>query len=157
MKPLMLLAITVLAAIVIVTSFDLQMAPVAALQIPDNLAGNVLYVCPPASSGWDNAAQAIAPFTRYITIAFFFALIILMFMWGWALYQNLLKDEWKQDAYTNPWKFTKFLFWAAVVVIIVSMTPNHFRTVHIDGAPGQWVLCENNTPGARAVRADAVH
>ena len=157
MKPLMLLAITVLAAIIIVTSFDLQMAPVEALQIPANLAGNILYVCPTTSPSWENAARAIAPFTHYITIGFFFAVIILMFMWGWALYQNLLKDEWKQETYSNPWKFTKFLFWAGVIVIIVSMTPNHFRTVRIDGAPGQWVLCENNTPGARAVRANAVH
>lgn len=153
----MLLAITILTAIVIVTSFGLQLSPTDAIVVPAAVSGHELYVCPTTAPGWENVAHAIAPFKHYLTIGFFFAAMLLMFSWGWALYQNLLKDEWKQDAYSSPWKFTKFLFWAGVIVLLMSMTPNHFRTVHIDGVDGNWVLCENNTPGARAVRADAVH
>jgi hypothetical protein len=49
------------------------------------------------------------------------------------------------------------LFWALVVVLLLVKTPNYFRTVHVDGTNTNWVMCESNTPGARAVRADAVH
>lgn len=78
-------------------------------------------------------------------------------MWSWALYQNLLKDKFVRDAYKTPWEFTKLLFWAVVIITMLTMTPNHFRTVHLDGASGDWILCDNNTPGARVVRADSVH
>jgi hypothetical protein len=73
------------------------------------------------------------------------------------MYQNLLKDKFVRDAFKKPWAATKMLFWALVVVLLLVKTPNYFRTVHVDGTNTNWVLCESNTPGARAVRADAVH
>lgn len=157
MKPTMLFAIIMLTVIVLITSFDLQIASVAPIDIPPEMSGNVLYVCPVDSPSWDAFANAVRPFTKYITIMFFFAMMVLLFHWGWALYQNLLKDKLDEKSFKNAWTFTKFLFWAGVIVSIAIATPNHFRRVHLTGANGEYILCEANTPGARAVRSDAVH
>ncbi len=156
MKPLMMISIVILTAIVIATSFGLSMGPSTPIQIPAALQGTELYVCPATSQAWMTVANSLHQFKRGITIIFFFATIVLMFVWGWTLYQNLLDDKFKRESFSNVWKFTKMLFWAGVVVIIAMATPNHFKTVHITGANGNWVLCENNTPGAQAVRANAV-
>ncbi len=156
MKQTMMFAIIALTAIVLVSSFGLQLDPTTPIQVPQSAVGHELYVCPVASPTWDSIATALNPFVRTIVVAFFFAAMLIMFTWGWALYQNLLADKFKRDAYKNPWAFTKIWFWAGVIVLLAVMTPNHFRTVQITGASGQWVLCDNNTPGAVAVRADAV-
>lgn len=156
MKPTMLFAIVMLTSIVLMTTFDLQLAPTKALQVSTDIAPNVLYVCPAASHAWDTIASAMTTLKQPIIIAFFFGAIILLFSWAWAMYQNLLKDKFNRDSFKAPWSFTKFGFWALVIILMLMMTPNHFRTVHIQGAKGDWVLCENNTPGARAVRADVV-
>lgn len=157
MKPTMLFAIVMLTAIVLITSFGLQLSSTTPLVVPENMAGSVLYVCPMASPTWDSVATSIGPFIRPITVGFFFAAMLLMFSWGWALYQNLLKDKFERKSFTNPWAFTKIWFWAGVIFLLAVATPNHFRSVHITGAPDQYVLCDNDTPGARAVRASAVH
>lgn len=157
MKREMILSIIFLTAIIIAVSFDVQLVPMEALQIPERLIGQELYVCPAASRMWDSIATGMRPFVRYIVMGFFFAAIILMFNWGWALYQNLLTDKFKRESFKKPWQFTKFTFWAGVLVLILAATPNYFRRVHIDGVAGEWVLCENNSQGARAVRASAVH
>lgn len=156
MKQTMMFAIIALTAIVLMSSFGLQLDHSPAIEIPASAMGHALYVCPAASATWDSFAHAIHPFVRYIIIGFSFAAILLMFTWGWALYQNLLKDKFDKSVFKNPWAFTKIWFWAVVIVVLVIMTPNYFRTVHITGATGQWVLCDSNTPGAAAVRADAV-
>ena len=157
MKPSMLFAIIALTTIVMVASFGLQMMPITPVSIPEHMAGAVLYVCPKASPSWDSAALALVPLRYYIRVAFFFVSMLLMFMWGWELYQNLLKDKLDTKSFSKVWGFTKLAFWAGVIAIIVTYTPNHFKTVHIDNAAGEWVLCENTTPGARAVRASMVH
>ncbi|MDO5012637.1 MAG: hypothetical protein Q4E56_03955 [Pseudomonadota bacterium] len=157
MKPTMLFAIVMLTAIVLITSFDLQFGASTPIAVPESMAANVLYVCPVASGTWDAVARALMPFTRSITIGFLFAAMILMFSWGWALYQNLLKDSFKRESFKNPWAFTKMWFWAGVIVLMAALTPNHFREVHLTGSTSSYVLCDNNTPGARAVRASAVH
>ncbi len=157
MKPTMLFAIVMLTAIVLITSFDLQFGASTPVAVPESMAANVLYVCPVASGTWDAVARALMPFTRSITIGFLFAAMILMFSWGWALYQNLLKDSFKRESFKNPWAFTKMWFWAGVIILIMALTPNHFREVHLTGSTSSYVLCDNNTPGARAVRASAVH
>lgn len=156
MKPMLMGAIMMIAAIAIAATFGLTMGGGDVITVPAAFVGQELYVCPAESSIWNQAATAIRPFLYYITIGFFFATIVLMFAWGWALYQNLIADKFKRDSFSKPWQFTKMLFWVGVIVIIVAATPNHFKTVHIAGAQGEWILCENNTPGARAVRADAV-
>ena len=82
--------------------------------------------------------------------------MILFFSWGWALYQNLLKDEFKRDSFKNPWAMTKIAFWAGVIVLLVLMTPNHFRKVRYGARPEAYVLCESDTPGAHAGLAEKV-
>lgn len=157
MKPTMLFAIVMLTAIVLMVSFDLQFGATSAVAISESAAAGALYVCPAASPTWDSIAHGIVPLVRPITMGFFFSAMILAFVWGWALYQNLLKDSFKRESFKNPWAFTKVWFWAGVVVLLISFTPNYYRTVHITGVHSAYVLCENTTPGARAVHADAVH
>lgn len=157
MKPLMLFAIVSLVSIVVVVSFGLQLAPNAAIMLSPESAVNALYICPTTSMFWDGFAKALIPFHRYLIMGLFFVSMLLLFSWGWALYQNLLSDSFKRDSFKNPWQMTKFTFWVSVIILLFVMTPNYYRTVKVDGLNGEYVLCESNTPGARAVRADAVH
>lgn len=157
MKPTMLFAIVLLTAIILMTSFDIQLSPTQPLVVAPEAAPTTLYVCPAASKTWDMLAQAFGQFTRPLIIGFFFAVILLCFSWAWAMYQNLLKDKFVRDAFKTPWAATKLLFWAVVILSMLAFTPNYFRSVRVDGTNGNWVLCENNTPGARAVRSDTVH
>ena len=157
MKPTMTFAIVMITAIIIIASFGLTMGPTTPIELSPDVAGRALFVCPAQSATWDSIALAMRPMNRYIIYAFFGATLILMSVWGWNLYQNLLEDKFKRSSFTKPWQFTKLLFWATVIVLLLAMTPNHFRRITLTGADGQWVLCESNTPGARAVRADAVH
>ena len=157
MKKGLLYSIIALAAIVIVAAFHMQLGNAPAIDVPESMAGNVLYVCPAASSTWDSIAAAFRPFTNYIVAAFFFGLVLLAFGWGWQLYQNLIADKFKRDAFKNIWAFTKWGFWALVVVMLIMITPNNFRRVEITGHGDNWVMCDASNPDARAVRADAVH
>ena len=157
MKKPMILVITLLTAIVLMTTFDLSLGPDTAINVPGDMRGNALFVCPMESSFWDAIATGFRPFYEYITIGFFFALIILVFVWGWALYQNLLKDSFKREDFSKPWSFTKMLFWAGVIMIFVFNTPNKYREVGVTNKPGNWVLCENTSSGARIVNSDLVH
>lgn len=158
MKPTMMFAIIMLTAIVLMTAFNIHLGPAAdVVAISAENAPNALYVCPAASDLWDKLATGFAVLKRPLIIGFFFAVIVLLFTWGWALYQNLLKDKFVRDAFKTPWAFTKLLFWGVVIVSLLLATPNYFRTVHLTGASGNWVLCDNNSPGAQPVRASAVH
>ncbi len=157
MKPIMLLAIVALTAIVITASFGLQIDSTMPLQIPEAMQSRALYVCPAESNIWTQVSVAMHSIIRYLTIAFFFCVMLVTFFWGWELYQSLVEDTFKRDKFAKPWKLTKFLFWAGAIILLLLFTPNHYKTVHIEGASGDWVLCENNTPGAKAVRSDLVH
>ncbi len=157
MKPTMLFAIILMISIILMTSFNLTLLPTEPLTVSASMSPQALYVCPAGDSFWDALANGISQFKKPISIGFVFVFILLIFIWVWALYQNLLKDKYSRDTYKKPWGFTKLAFWAGIIVMILMSTPNHYRTVKIDGAPGDWVLCENNTPGAQAVRASAVH
>lgn len=152
----MTLAIIALSLIVMASLFGIQLSPHAAVTVPASAAGSALYVCPADTGSWSAFANAIVPFRRYVFIGFFCCAMILAFSWGWALYQNLLKDKFERGAYSNAWKATKLLFWVTIVFVILVATPNYFRTVHVRGTNAEYVLCENTTPGARAVRANAV-
>ena len=159
-KPGLLFAVSVLAMIILAASSGLYLGGVAkAVKLRAGIdPGNVLYVCPVASSGWDTFASSFAMVSRYVYLFFIFALIILLFSWGWALYQNLLKDKFSTDVYKNPWTLTKMFFWAGVILTVLMVTPNHFRKVHVrvNGHTYDYVLCENNSVGARAVNERAV-
>lgn len=156
MKPTMIFAIAALAAIVVASSFGLQLMPGTPVSIPPSAEGGALYVCHAGGTLWDTIAVTLRPFMHYIIVLFFFAVMILLFNWGWAMYQSLIADKFKRETFSNSWKLTKFTFWVAVAVTIVAATPNHFKTVKIQGASGDWILCERDTPGATAVRASAV-
>ncbi len=157
MKPTMMFAIVMLTSIILMTAFDVNLGQNEALKLSAENAPNALYVCPAASSLWDKLATGFAIMKRPLIIGFFFSMIILLFTWGWALYQNLLKDKFMRDAFKTPWAFTKLLFWGVVCITLLLATPNHFRTIHLTGASGNYVLCDDNTPGRQAVRASAVH
>ena len=73
------------------------------------------------------------------------------------LYQNLIGDKFKRESFKNVWTCTKWGFWISVVILLILVTPNNFRRVEVTGAGNNWVLCDAEMPGARAVRADAVH
>lgn len=157
MKPTMLFAIVLMTAIILASSFGLHVMSIDPIySLSKEVAGSALYVCPTTSSSWDSIARTIRPGMFYINIIFFFALMLLMFNWGWALYQNLLKDAFKEAAFKNVWGFTKVLFWAMIIVTILNWTPNHFKNVHVQGVKGEWILCEENTPGAMPVKSEAV-
>lgn len=157
MKPTMLFAIVLVTAIILASSFGLHIMPTDALyNLSADVSANALYVCPGADSVFDSISTGLRHAMRYIYMFYFGAWLILAFIWGWALYQNLLKDKFEQKAFENAWTFTKALFWIMVVVGVLAATPNHFRSVHVTGAPGSYVLCEENTPGALPVLSTAV-
>jgi len=157
MKKPMMSAIILLTIIILMASFDLSLDGSAPIAVSESARGHVLFVCPAASAFWDAMASGFSPFTRYIVMGFFFALIVLVAMWGWALYQNLLKDEFNKDSFSNSWTFTKMLFWAGIVIMLILNTPNHYRSVKVSGQDGNWVLCENTSANARPVHANSVH
>ncbi|HOY47593.1 MAG: hypothetical protein JW985_02650 [Alphaproteobacteria bacterium] len=153
----MLFSVVLITAIILASSFGLHIMPIDSIyKLSTDVAANALYVCPVADNTWDSISHALRPGVFYINMFFFFALMLLVFSWGWALYQNLLKDSFKQDAFKNVWGFTKMLFWSAVIITILVLTPNHYKSVHVQGAKGEWILCESNSPGAIPVRANAV-
>ena len=157
MKKGLLWSIVALAAIVIVAGFHMQLETPTQTNIPESMLGNILYVCPATSGTWDSIAFALRQFTNYIIAGIFFAVVLLAFGWGWQLYQNLLSDKFKRESFKTVWMLTKWCFWITVFVTIVLVTPNHFRRVEITNAGDNWVLCDADTPGARVVKADAVH
>ena len=157
MKPTMVTAICFLTAIIIVSSFGLQLDPVdVSTQIPEHWAANALYICPATSSIWDPIATGFSQFSKVFRVVLAASLIVLAFSWGWAFYQNLLKDKFDGDKYKQPWALTKVLFWGTVIIFMLMMTPNYFRTVHVAGVNKDYVLCEVGDENASPIRADVV-
>ena len=157
MKPILLYAIIALAAIAIVARFGFQLGSTEMPAMTESMAANVLFVCPSANATWDSISMGLRVIERYIIGGAFFVVVLLLFGWGWQLYQNLLSDKFKRESFKTIWGFTKLAFWAGVITLLLVATPNHFRRVEITGAGNNWVFCDGNTPGASAVRADAVH
>ena len=156
-KPGLLFSVCALALVILATVFRLQLpsADTESAKIAATNVANHLFVCPMASSTWDSVAQGFSVLKPYISMFVVFAVIVLLFSWGWALYQNLLKDKFVKDAYKNPWDITKIIFWLAVAFVMCVQTPNHFRAkvpVRSNGETAEWVLCEQSAPEARAVR-----
>lgn len=158
-KPGLFFSVCILAMIILASYFGFGLGGEEPVALPHGVnPDNVLYVCPVASNTWDSFAKAMSFGRKFIFIGFTFAFIVLLFGWGWALYQNLVKDKFSADAYKNPWDLTKLFFWAAVICTVLAMTPNYFRTVHIhkNGQTLNYVLCENTSVGARPVNPQAV-
>lgn len=147
MKPMMIFVLAMMTLIILMSSFDVHLGNMTpTVVVPENMLGNVLYVCPAASDGWDAASEILKSIKTPLLIGVFFAVMMLLFNWGWALYQNLLKDKFNRNMFLQPWGFTKILFWAIVVLLLAVNTPNHYRRVHVRGYSGDLVLCDNNTP-----------
>lgn len=148
MKPTMIFALAMLTIICLMASFDIHLGSTAAtVHVPTNMLGQVIYVCPAASSGWDSASSILKTMETPLWIGVFFAMTMLIFSWCWSLYQNLLKDKFNRNMFLKPWGFTKILFWAVVILLLAINTPNHYRNVHVRGYHATpLVLCEQNTP-----------
>lgn len=156
-KPGLLFSVCALAFVILATVFKLHFpgANTESAKIAATDVANHLFVCPIADSTWDSVAKGLSILESYFSMFVVFAGIVLLFSWGWALYQNLLKDKFVVDAYKNPWDLTKAMFWIVVAFVIFIMTPNHFRakiTVRSNGQASEFVLCEQSSPNARAVR-----
>ena len=154
-KP-MISAVVCLTIVILMAFFEFSLDDTVPLVLPESIRGRALFVCPAANGFWDSMAAGFGQFYRYILIGFFFAAIVLAFVWGWSLYQNLLQDKFKREDFTKPWGFTKLLFWATIALIIILHTPNNYRQLEIRGTDGTWVTCENTSEGARAVAIDLV-
>ena len=156
MKKSMISAIIILTIIILMATFGFSLDDRAPIAVAESVADKVLFICPAKSPIWEAMAAGFGAFSKYILIGVLFATIMLIFMWGWGLYQNLLKDAFKKDSFAKPWTFTKMLFWTIIIIMLVINTPNRYRAVNVTGRPGNWVLCENTSDGAVAVPASSV-
>jgi hypothetical protein len=143
-------------AIIIMATNNFQLSRVNPMVLPDSVAGNALFVCPAADTAFDKVAAQIAGFRKPLSIIFMFMVLLWAAITGWAVYQSMLVDKFKQENFTTPIFLGKFLLFAFVFAMIFMHGPNYYRAVEVAGADGKWVLCENNSPGAKAVRAEAV-
>lgn len=151
-KPGLLFAVSVFTIIIVAASFHLSLGENTPIMLKSGINPDaVLYVCPATNSAWTQLSTGLHLLAKLTPLFFSFAGIVLLFSWGWALYQNLLKDKFVDEAYKNPWGLTKVFFWMAVIFTIFYMTPNHYRQVDVRGSDETWVLCENNSVGARPV------
>jgi hypothetical protein len=74
----------------------------------------------------------------------------------WILYNSLLKDKFERKSWDFPIFLGKILIFSFMIGTVLMHSPNHFRNVAITGAGDKWVLCERDTPGARAVQSAAL-
>lgn len=160
-KPGLLFSVYALALIVLATIFKLhlRLGPESASPVTANVSNHLFY-CPATTSRWDDFARLFSVGEDFVSLSVAFIALVLVFSWGWALYQNLVKDKFNVDVYKNPWKITKIVFWSAVVCYILAMTPNHFRPkiiVRSGGQKTEQVLCEQNAIGAKAVKIRTVN
>ena len=152
-KPGLLFVVCLFAIIILSVAFNMDFGGHPPVKL---LAGvnpdNVLYVCPANDDGaLAQFSSALHVIGKYAYLMFAFMVLVLVFSWGWALYQNLLKDKFVDEAYKNPWDLTKVVFWMAVIFYVLFMTPNYFRRVEVRGHGTDWVLCENTSEGAKAI------
>ncbi len=159
-KPGLLFSVYALALIILATIFKLHLhlgAEEAGAITKD--AANHLFYCPVTGSRWDDFARLFSMGEDFVSLTIAFVALVLVFSWGWALYQNLLKDKFNADVYKTPWQITKIIFWVAVICYILTLTPNHFRPkimVRSGGQKTEQVLCEQTSPGAKAVKIRTV-
>ena len=158
MKPKNLLLFWVLLgiAVIIMSANNFQLRPAAPITLPDSARATALFVCPAADLQFDRAALQLAKFQRALSIIFIFLVILWIAISAWVVYMALLKDKYEDKSFELPKFLGKFLLFAFIIITIVLKTPNHFRAVFVKGSVEKWVLCESNSPGAKAVKKDAL-
>lgn len=150
-KGTFLLVIILIVTVILMASFGLYFNDKAPIELPADIRGTTLFICPAASSLWDGIAQGFLGLRRYFVMGLFFGIIILSIFWGWRLYQSLVKNKVEKDDYKNVWGITKGFFWICLVIILLLHTPNYYRGVRVNNSTGYWVLCENTSPDARPI------
>lgn len=151
-KPGLVLIVSVFAMIILASAFNMDFGGNPPVKLPNGInPDSVLYVCPAADSVWNQFSSVLHFLGKYAYLFFFFVFIVLGFSWGWALYQNLLKDKFSADAYKNPWDLTKVFFWMTIIFVVLYHGPNYFRSVTVRGHGSDWVLCESTSAGAKAI------
>ncbi len=157
-KPGLLYSVYALAVVILMTVFHLSLPEPenSVVQSVKNVdITNRLFVCPMSNETWDLISGLLESAKTYIYMGGTFIVIVLLFSWGWALYQNLLKDKFSADVYKTPWLITKITFWIIVICFVLLMTPNYFRTkvpVRSKGQLTDWVLCEQNSEHAQSIK-----
>ena len=158
-KPGLVFSVLLFTFVILGAAFNMNLDGRTSVKLRAGIdSANVLYICPIDNTTWTGISSSLHTLSRYASIAFLLFGSVLFFSWGWALYQNLLKDKFSADVYKNPWGLTKIFFWAGVIITVLAMTPNYFRTVNvnINGDETQWFLCENTSDGARPVNPKTV-
>ena len=143
-------------AIIIMSVNGFQLKPGRPLMLPDSAMGTALFVCPAADVQFNGAAAQLGRFERPLTIIYMFLALLWAAITGWVLYQALLKDKYEDKSFELPKFLGKILIFAPIIVVIALKTPNYFRSVFVRGSVEKWVLCESNSPGAKAVKKDAL-
>jgi hypothetical protein len=161
MKAGLIFSVLAVIAIVVLTSFStgpgewIGIAPVVH-NLPDSVAGIALYVCPVADNVFDSMSEFLLQFRTQLLMVFIGLALFLMASFGWAFYQNLIKDKFEQTPWNFSVGFARVLFWGTVIVTVLMYSPNHYKKVGVRGSDSAFILCESNTPGSRPVRSDAV-
>ena len=156
MKNLLLFWILLAIGIIIMSMNGWQLMPGTPVPLPDSALGQALFVCPAAHSEFDDIAAQIFSVRHIIYTVFIFFGLLWLSITGWTLYQALLKDKFVKKSFELPIFFGKSLLFAFVLITILMWGPNSFRTVTVRGSDAKWVLCQSDSPGARAVRKEAV-
>jgi hypothetical protein len=157
MKPSFMLSLVIIIGVICATMFGMSVfSPLPNQQLSESAAAVALWVCPYKNQLFDSIAAGLNPFRTQISMVFFFCFMLLIAIYMWNLYQNLVKDKFEDKPYESIWFFTKFLFWAMILTPLLLNTPNRYRDVRIRGTTGDWILCDASLPDARPVRSDAV-
>ena len=156
-KPGLLIAVSIFAIIILSVAFNMNFGGGSPVKLPEGVnPDSVLYVCPIASNTWDHLSESLHFMSKYASFFFSFVGIVLFFSWGWALYQNLLKDKFNEEAYKNSWAITKVMFWLIIAFTVLIVTPNHYRRVDVRGHGSDWVLCDSTSENAQPVKYKGV-
>lgn len=155
-KNLLLLWVLMAIAIIVMSIHNFQLVPGTPIELADSVAGNALFVCPAADIEMDNTAANLTRFRTPLLVIFSIFFMLWIAILGWMIYTALLKDKFEKKPFELPIFLGKFLLFIFILVLIMMKSPNHFRVVRIKGSPDNWVMCENNSPGAKPVRKDAV-
>jgi hypothetical protein len=156
MKNLIVLWLLMGIGITVASLNGLQLTHTAPIVLSDSVASQALFVCPYADSSFDGIAAGTLASHRLLSIIYMSLLLLWVGNLLWILYNSLLKDKFERKSWDLPIFLAKILIFSFMIGTVLMHSPNHFRRVSITGAGDKWVLCEKDTPGARAVQSAAL-